>query len=133
MPRKTAFYHFAAARQLMKTPRELGHTGLVVVFNKFDGALMEAMGRLYRKWQVAYDEELQATMGEARAYRLWIRCWYECEGCTAHFFHRGLKWAVLVIVEDRDILRRSFLVMESLRNGSNLLHEKLGEWILAKW
>ena len=44
---KTALTHLLASRRLLKSPRELGHEGLVVIYHKYDrkGQLVVADGK----------------------------------------------------------------------------------------
>jgi len=133
LTRKTAWSHFCAERQLLKTPRELGHTGLAVSSHKFDGALQQTLKRLFRKWQQVYDDDQEEKLGRTKAYRLWIRNWYESETCAAHFLNGGLKWALMVMpyIDDPEVLKSAFIVRESCCNGHNLIQEFIGRWILA--
>jgi len=131
LTRKTAWSHFCAERQLLKTPRELGHTGLAVSSHKFDGALQQTLKRLFRKWQQVYDDDQEEKLGRTKAYRLWIRNWYESETCAAHFLNGGLKWALMPYIDDPEVLKSAFIVMESCCNGHNLIQEFIGRWILA--
>lgn len=130
MERKTGFYHFCAYRQLCKTPRELGHQGLVLIFHKYDGALKKTIERLNAGWHKAFHDDRTEHLGLGRSYRQWLREWVECQGCIAHAFHGGLKRAVLTLTPTKEVLRSSFLVMESCRNGCNLLYKCLGEWLM---
>lgn len=46
---KTQFAHFCAFRDLVKSPREHGHMGLLVTFTKFDRAVQGGMERFCKK------------------------------------------------------------------------------------
>ena len=93
-------------------------------------AIKSCMERLQRKWYVAKYDADREQLGNGKAHRQWIRNWYECEGCSCHDFHGGLKWSMLVLVDDKEVFRSSFLMMESCVNGYNLLQQCLGEWLL---
>ena len=126
LERKRAFDHFVAKRQLSNHPREYGHTGLVVSFQKYDRAIRSAMRKLSRKHQAAVDEKNRETMEAGHWYLLWLKAWGEIEACFAHDLAGGLRHAILQSMQDKELLKRSFLVVESCRNGYNLLMEWLG-------
>ena len=108
MAEKTAFAHFGASRVLMKTPRELGHGGLCVVFHKYDRALQNAMGRLSRQFQAAWGDTQEEQQHAGKAFRLWITNWWFCVGCFAHDVHGSLKWSILNYTHDQECMRSVF-------------------------
>lgn len=132
MQKKTAFAHFSAYRALLRTPRELGHTGLCVIFQKFDRALQTAMSRLARQWQAAYDDRAAEEQPAGQSYRLWLTNWYMCVGCFAHDVHGGLRWAICSITRDKDTLKSCFLTHESLRHGYDLLAKHVLPWVRSR-
>ena len=129
MKSKSAFAHFGASRELLHTPRELGHQGLVILFHKYDRALKSALSRLHRQMLVILDEDRSATQHPGHCYKLWVSEWYFCEGCFAHDCHGGLRWGLLGFSNDKDTMRSCFLVHESLRHGYNLLVKHCSAWL----
>ena len=59
----------------------------------------------------------------------WLRWWYVCVGCVAHDFNGGARHAVLQSMQDKELLKRSFLTMESCRKGYKFMPEHLGPWL----
>ena len=129
MASKTAFAHFGAARALLKSPREWGHQGLLVEFHKYDRALKSACGRLHRQMHLALEDKADEDLHPGLSYRLYLTHWQFCEGCFAHDCHNGLKWSVLNFTRDKDCMRSSYLVHESLRHGYGLLVRHAGAWV----
>ena len=130
MPQKTAFAHFNASRKFMQNARELGHRGRLVDFQKYDRAIMTAMRRLVTKFWSAYHDKEREDLGERAAYISWITHWVEVHGCFCHDLNGGLKWSVLCFSNDKEVMRKTFLVMESLRHGYNLLVKWGAVWMV---
>lgn len=129
MASKSAFAHFAAARQLFKLPREMGHRGLCVVFHKFDRAVQQPMARLFRKFTAAWEDRFSQENDAGLSYRLYLTNWYLSTGCFAHDCHGGLKWSILNFSSDKECMRSCFLVHESLRHSYSILVKHLPCWI----
>ena len=125
---KTAYAHFAAARAFSKTPRELGHRGLCVVFHKYDRALQSALDRLHRQYQAAWDDKQAEDQTAGRFYREWATSWWLSVGCFAHDVHGGLRWSVLAYTRGKELMRSMFLVHESLRHAYSLLCKHAAAW-----
>ena len=99
MASKTAYAHFGARRQLLKTGRELGHQGLLVEFHKYDRAIMSALKRLHEQFSIIIEEQQEDELGIGKAYQLQLTHWLLCEGCSAHDVHNDLKWALLCTIQ----------------------------------
>lgn len=129
MDDKTAYAHFAACRAFFKTPRELGHQGLCIIFHKYDRALQTSLDRMHRQFQAALDDRTAEQEHEGRSYRLWLTNWFFCVGCFAHDCHGGLKWAIASFAKDKDCMRSAFILHESLRHGYGLLVKHVARWL----
>ena len=126
---KTACQHLVAFRQLMKHPRECGHTGLVLEFHRYDRAVKSSMEKPLRKFACMYQDRQMETTESGVWFRRSFTQWLEVAGCFAHDLNGALKWALLQLMQDRLLLRSSFLVMESARNGYTILMRCLGPWL----
>lgn len=126
---KTAYVHFGAKRELLKSPRECGHQGLVIEFHKYDRAVKSALGRLHLQFSMAWDDQQYESRHPGEAHRLHLLHWFFCEACAAHDTHNGLKWSVLNFTKDKECMRSSFLVHESLRQGYHLLIKHAAGWL----
>jgi hypothetical protein len=126
---KTAFAHFAACRALLKTPREMGHSGLCISFHKYDRAIQTPLDRLHRKFQAALDDKSSEDLHLGQSYRLWITNWWFCVGCFAHDCHGGLKWSILNFTKDKECMRSTFLLYETLRHAYDLLVKHVASWL----
>lgn len=129
MASKTAFAHFGARRQLLKSPRELGHRGLVVDFHKYDRAIQAPLARLHAQFMAAWEDQQEELSSEGEAYRLFLTNWFLCEGCFVHDCHNGLKWSVLNFTKDKDTMRSSFIMHEALRHGYDLMVRHAAPWL----
>ena len=71
----TALTHANAAIMLAKTPRELGHRGLAVMFYCWDRAIMTACRSLLHKYNSAVADFLGDDMGEGERFRMRVLSW----------------------------------------------------------
>jgi hypothetical protein len=126
---KTAFAHFSSYRTCFKTPRELGHEGLSVILHRYDGAIVKPMNRLNLKYRAASYDRLKEELGP-HAYMSWILDWYFSVTCILHDIQGAVKWSVFAFTRDKDVMRSSFLCMESLRRGYSQLVKHAGHWLL---
>lgn len=132
MQRKTAFAHFCAYRQMVKTPREQGHEGLHVIAHCYDRAVEAPMQRLHRQWQRLHDSQQEDELHAGAFRRLWLQTWFVSVGCCAHDTHGGLKWAILSYYSSKSCMRAAFVAVESLRNGFSLLVKWVGTWLVNR-
>ena len=90
LQKKTAYQHVVAFRQLMKHPRECGHTGLVLEFHKYDRAVKSSMEKLLRKLACMCQDRQRETTESGVWFRLWLTQWLEVVGCFAHDLNDAL-------------------------------------------
>ena len=100
---KTAIAHLYACRKFLKTRRELGHEGLVVLVHRYDRALRSALDRGHRHFQRVLDEAASDTQDVGACHRSWLLNWWLCVGCVAHDMHGALKWSCLNLIRDKDL------------------------------
>jgi hypothetical protein len=131
MGNKTASVHMKAGMDLFPHPRELGHTGLLVDHRVYDRAVMSAMKKLWYRWSLAHHQFTREVEGEAVAHRLWLTHWRSVVGCFGHDCHGGLRWGVFHLLSDKDVVRDSYIAVESLRNGFDVIECNLVPWITA--
>ena len=119
---KSAWHSFTAACQFFPMLRVLGHTGITLSHYVFDRALYSALSRrmqqrhsLYYQVTANQEDEGRTTLGE-------LTDWVLSTGCATHDTHNSLKWALSSVVPDPgDTVKKLFIVVESLRNGYDLL------------
>jgi hypothetical protein len=59
----------------------------------------------------------------------WLKLWCTSAGCSAHDFSNSLRWSSLTEFADRQIMRRMWIVIESLRSSLDQLIGNLAGWI----
>jgi hypothetical protein len=128
---KTASAHLQAWLQLLQSPRKLGHEHIFLFFGVWDRAVAKPMKRLTRQYYSGQHEHNRTRFSEGRAHRLLSTTWLCFVGCINHDVRNALKWGSMQY-SDRDTLRKSFVVLESLRNGFGELVRHLGAWLASR-
>ena len=59
-----------------------------------------------------------------------LKHWVVDTGCSVHDAHNALKWGMHQAFEDGELMKDIHIVIESLRNGYDLLHGHLAQWLL---
>ena len=86
------------------------------------------MERRLRQRQACFEKYLLDQFPE-EASTLILRSWVVVVGCTCHDLHNALKWAVLLQLASKEIMRDCWVVLQSLRQSSRQMHRTLREWL----
>ena len=127
---KTAWSHFSAQIALRPMARELKWEGITISHHCWDRAIASACERYQRQRHKAYDQHLIDEYGMAKALCPIMSSWFVACGCFAHDCGNALRWSVLSFLADPQVMRATWIVLESLRNSYDLLVEALPTWIV---
>lgn len=131
MQDKTAITHWAAAAAFFENPRlDGGHDDILVLHHVYDRALMTSLRRLHEQHlSLQLDQHQENLQDDGLAHLHELTTWQTCVGCCCHDIHGGLRWSVHSYVKDRSLMKSTFISIESLRNGFNLLVKNVGAWL----
>lgn len=129
MKDRTAPTHHQAGVDLWPGGRPLGHDGLLISHGVWDRAVLGPCSRMMQQRNAAFvaHQALEAGEGDAEAKSLWH--WTTASGCTAHDFSNSLRWSNLQEFGSRDMMKRMWVVIESLRNSLDQFIGNLAPWL----
>jgi len=126
---------FSAAVEFLRTLRQMGHWGIAVQHYAFDRALHAPLVRRFKQKHAQLAPQWVAPTGpDAGAAGLFqpaLLEWIVDTPCCNHDVHNGLKWALFQWLTDEVFMKEVFIVIESLRNGFDLLVQQLDAWLLT--
>ena len=112
-----------------KTLRELGHMGIALESYCIDRCGFEAIQRLL----AAHHEQLHDRFGDPTTLQnpdlLWLMEWLFPVGCALHDSQKSLEWCMYSEFHDRDMIRNTFIGIQSLRNSKDLVLKHMNLWI----
>ena len=126
---KTAEAEFAFGELFVPDPRKLGHSGILAFHVSFDRAKFEKHFRLWRQKitkMLLEADQLPDDMTNERAYLL---TWCVGTACAIHDAHNSLKWAVLVLFNDKQLLKECWQAFASLCSCSRQIRDYLPRWL----
>lgn len=129
---KTAATHFGCYRELFPYPRSVMPSGIMISAHVWDGALYSACDKLHRQLMAAYHHSQSAECSEGDALWNELTHWFCSARCALHIAHCGLKRGVLQFTEDRMLLKRCWVTLESLRPSFVQLVRNLEAWVRAR-
>ena len=123
---KTAAAHYSAA-----VARTMGHDGILISHGCWDRAIYSAFSRLMAQRSLAFrlHQEYDNDHDDVDVHLRWLKLWCTSSGCSAHDFSNSLRWSSLNEPADRHMMRRMWIVVESLRSSLDQLVSSLGRWI----
>ena len=131
MADKTADTHYKGYAEMWPGAREMGARACVHKHFVFDDAVKSAIAHRIKQNNAAYEYMLAEEFPETAALLiLWT--WITIVNCKAHVFHNALKWAMLIQMTTKSLMRDCWIVLASLRNSFEQLVEDLPDWILAR-
>ena len=127
---KTAAAHYSAAVALWPGARTMGHDGILISHGCWDRAIYSACSRLMAQRSLAFrlHQEYDNDHDDVDVHLRWLKLWCTSSGCSAHDFSNSLRWSSLQLA-DRHMMRRMWIVIESLRSSLDQLVSTLGRWI----
>ena len=128
MKDKTHLTHMQAYCEQTQDPRLRGHEGISITHHTYDRAVFTAMRRRLLQRQVAMDNYL-IDQDEDTGVPWSLKTWTLVTACCAHDVHNALKWAVLQYFSDKSVMRDTWCVHASLRNGFQQLVTRMRAWI----
>lgn len=126
---KTSWCHYAAFEDMNCNPRDFGAQGIVINFGCWDRAVCSSMGKLYAAYQERCLAMATATFEPGARRLMELTTWTLTGACKADDAHRALRWALASWIDDAEIVKSAFLVIEALRNSYSMLVEHLPKWI----
>ena len=125
---QTQWSHFAAARMLTRSPRELGHEGLLLLHHVFDRGIESSLSRRLHQLQIALEQHQGAEKTDGEFFKTWATTWFLSVGCCLHDVHNAFKWSIRTFIEDPVTTKSLWITLESARASYELLARFLGEW-----
>lgn len=129
---KAAYNLFTAACEFFPVVRKLGHTGICISQFAFDRAAFSAMQRkLHQRAALYYEVAAGGGPKTGEVALAELLDWVVATPCANHDVQNSLKWGMLSVSGDPEILGRLHIAIESIRNGFDLLFQGLGHFVLS--
>ena len=129
---KAAWQLFSCCLEFGPTLREEGHLGLALHHYCFDRACYKPLTRA----MIQHHRRLAARFGHGSSQLtpqlLELQEWVLSTACGCHDAHNSLKWAMHAQMNDPELTKSVYLVIESLRNAFDLLAMILPSWMASK-
>lgn len=129
---KTAMCHLSAQMALTDMARQSPRDAITISHHVFDRALKESCGRLQMQRHRAFDEFEEAEHGPEHARLSSLRSWCVTVGCSAHDVHNAFRWSIMAFVGDPAVMRKCWVVLQSLRSSFGLLTAALPDWLALR-
>ena len=129
MKTKTSWAHFQATRELSKTGREFGLTGLVIQHTVLDRAIQGSLHRHMKELHNLVHAHMTRNMSEGRAWLLTLLTWPTSAGCSMHDFHTGFKRGMAAYINEKQFTSGLYGAVEALRDSFSSIVQGLGEWL----
>lgn len=132
MTGKNASSLLACALDAITIPRDRGHQGIAISCYVFDGASSNGlMVKRLKQFHLHRAMERKAKdLEEGRVPKmLLLKEWIVSMVCKAHACHNALKWSMGMPKSIVAALKDLWIVLNSIRNSANLLHERLAQWL----
>ena len=126
---KTATAIFGIAVDHLRTPRQLGHSGISVCHYAFDRAVQKPMERMFKQYHAHLAPDFEALSGGKGWVFLALLEWVESTGCGLHDIHNALKWSMFRQFNDSDLMNDVWIIMASARNSFGMVHSYLLPWL----
>ena len=126
---KTALAVFSMAKKNNKSLRERGHRGIAIQQYCFDRANFSALRDFFQAHHQSTINDHSESWAEAQW--LFLQEWVEGVGCSLHDAHNSLKWGLNFKQYGKDVLKSVFIIIQSLRNGFDLISENVCTWLLS--
>ena len=114
------------------TLREEGHLGIALHHYCFDRACYKPLQRA----MIQHHRRLAARFGQGSSQLtpqlLELQEWILSTACGCHDSHNSLKWAMYAQMNDPELTKNVYLVIESLRSSFDLLAMTLPSWVASK-
>ena len=124
---------FIAPCKFFPMLKRLGHTGISISNYCFDRALFSTLERdqLQRH---APNHELCVLGGEKVGARALddLQDWVVCTACANHDAQNALKWSLMSVSSDVEVVHKLHIIIESLRNSFDLILDRLAKFVAGK-
>ena len=125
---KGAWQCFQAAVDFFPMVRTMGHKGIIVNHYGFDRALYSSLQRkMQQRHKLFY--QIQSETDEAAAALGALTEWVVTTPCANHDCQNSLRWGLMSLGPNEEVLKRLWVVIESQRNGFSLLVGHLESFI----
>lgn len=126
---KTAWTAAKYLRSLVQLPLSHWHKGLCLIVLVADRALLRPLEKHVAQILAAERLLLESKIGaEAAQARTALR-FFLPSSCVSHDCHGGLRRALAYFCDNKEVLRNSYIVLESLRNSFDILVRFLPGWL----
>ena len=128
---KSAMALFAAGQGLLPPVRSMGHLGVSVSHFSFDRGCYSALFRVFKQ-SLTYEASkatAQPGIPESNPKLQFLLDWVVGTPCAMHDVHNSLRWSLYTQFADTQMMKDMHIILESLRNSSNLIWQSLGAWL----
>ena len=117
------------AREMLPKPRELGHGGVLIRHLTFDRAMYSAVCRILRRVFVKEAIKYVNLQLDAPALLLYMLDWTVTTPCSFHDTHKSFFMGMRAYLSNEDLLKNTYIFIESLRNSYRLIMEQCPPWV----
>jgi len=128
MKLKTHLVSYNGLNTMWKGARALGALFVVITVGLFDRAVKSAMELRLRQRQATQNLFLCEEFPQ-RAAELVTLSWLVVLGCSIHDMHGALKWAVMLYMANKTLMKDAWVVLQSLRQSSQQIMRFLPGWV----
>lgn len=126
---KTAWTATECFRSLVQLPLSHGHKGLRLIVLVADRALLRPLEKHVAQILTAERLLLESQIGAEAAQARTALGLFLPSSCVSHDCDGGLRRALAYFCDDKEVLRNSYIVLESLRNSFDISVRFLPGWL----
>ena len=129
---KTSSAMFEACKKDWKSLRECGHIGCAVEHYCFDRCGFSSSERLWRQWHALRAKSFEDQGPQHSKEVLALSEFLLFTPCAVHDAHNAFRWSLFWRFKDLDLMRDTYISIESLRNSMGLLSTHAAEWAASR-
>ena len=113
--------------------KRLGHKGISISNYCFDRALFSTLERKQLQRHALYHEPSVVGAEKVGARALDdLQDWVVCTACANHDAQNALKWSLMNVSSDVEVVHKLHIIIESLRNSFDLILDRLAKFVADK-
>ncbi len=126
---KSADAIFQACGKDWRSLRQMGHGGCAIEHYCYDRLGIESHERLWRQWHSLHAPEFDALADGMPADMFRLTEFVLVTACAAHDAQNAFRWAVHGSIADKDLLRDTYVSIQSLRNSMDIIVRHVAQWV----
>ena len=131
---KTGPAIFKACMKDWQSLRQMKHDGIAIEHFCFDRCGIQGHERHLRQWYQLHqsDWDSLSDAGVASVDELRAGEWVVVTPCAAHDAQSAFRWGMKEALDDKDLTRDTYIIIESLRNSYALLKGYAMDWVESR-